>query len=430
MNRVKFGAFLAPHHPIGEHPMLQLRSDLDFVEHLDRLGYDEFWCGEHHSTGWEVIASPEMFLAAAGERTKRIRLGTGVVSLPYHHPFIVAQRMVQLDHMTGGRAIFGSGPGALPSDAHTLGIDPITQRDRQDEAIGVIRRLMRGEDRFDHDSDWFTLRDAKLQLLPLQDDMPFAVASMISPSGMTLAGKYGTGVLSIGSVSTEGLQSLPTQWTFAEQSAKKHKQKVDRADWRIVLMWHLAETREEAIEQAKDGLFRWHNEYTVGTLKRPGVPAFKTPNQGVEAMAFRDGATAVIGTPDDMVKRIRELQKLTGGFGLVCGFVHDWASRENTLRSWDLMARYVIPEVNGMLDPYRESRQFVIDHQGSFERSREAVMAKIMDNPLAAEALKKTGVGGQIMGPHAGVDVAKGAAAKAKKPATKAKGKSRAKAKA
>ena len=170
MSRMKFGAFLAPHHPIGEHPMLQLRSDLDLAERLDQLGFDEFWCGEHHSTGWEVIASPEMFLAAAGERTHRIKLGTGVVSLPYHHPFIVAQRMVQLDHMTNGRAIFGSGPGALPSDAYVLGIDPLTQRDRQDEALGVIRRLLAGEERFSHKSDWFTLNDARLQLLPLQRD--------------------------------------------------------------------------------------------------------------------------------------------------------------------------------------------------------------------------------------------------------------------
>ena len=185
MSRLQFGAFLAPHHPIAENPTLQFRGDLDFVEHLDKLGYDEFWCGEHHSTGWEMIASPEMFLAAAGERTHRIKLGTGVVSLPYHHPFIVAQRIVQLDHMTGGRAIFGSGPGALPSDAHTLGIDPMVQRDRQDEAIGIIRRLLRGEERFSHESDWFTLRDARLHLLPLQEDLPFAVASIISPSGMT-----------------------------------------------------------------------------------------------------------------------------------------------------------------------------------------------------------------------------------------------------
>src|SRR3974390_2748101 len=122
MARMKFGCFLAPHPPIGEKPIFQFRSDLAFVQKLDELGFDEFWCGEHHSSGWEMIASPEMFLAAAGERTHRIRLGTGVISLPYHHPFNVAQRMVQLDHMTGGRAIFGSGPGGLSSDAHFLSI--------------------------------------------------------------------------------------------------------------------------------------------------------------------------------------------------------------------------------------------------------------------------------------------------------------------
>ena len=203
MARMGFGAFLAPHHPIGENPTLQFRRDLKFVEHLDELGYDEFWCGEHHSSGWEMIASPEMFLAAAGERTKRIKLGTGVVSLPYHHPYNVAQRMVQLDHMTGGRAIFGSGPGALPSDAHTLGIDPMTQRDRQDDAIDVIRRLFKGE-RVTKKTDWYTLQDAALQLLPLQEDMPFVVASQISPSGMTLAGKYGIGIISLGSMSSAG----------------------------------------------------------------------------------------------------------------------------------------------------------------------------------------------------------------------------------
>ena len=168
MTDLRFGAFLAPHHPIGESPVLQFQSNLEFVEHLEHLGYDEFWCGEHHSTGWEMIASPELFLAAAAERTSRIMLGTGVVSLPYHHPFMVAQRMVQLDHQSRGRAIFGSGPGALPSDAHTFGLDPMVLRDRQDEAMGVLRRLFEGSERFSYEGEWFTLRDAKLQLKPLQ----------------------------------------------------------------------------------------------------------------------------------------------------------------------------------------------------------------------------------------------------------------------
>jgi limonene 1,2-monooxygenase len=159
---LRFGAFLAPHHPIGENPLLQIQSDLEFVQHIEHLGYDEFWCGEHHSTGWEVIASPELFLAAAAERTNRIMLGTGVVSLPYHHPYMVAQRIVQLDYQSRGRVIFGSGPGALPSDAHTLGVDPMLLRDRQDEAMGVIRRLFEGGERFSYECEWFTLRDAKL----------------------------------------------------------------------------------------------------------------------------------------------------------------------------------------------------------------------------------------------------------------------------
>ena len=405
MSRMNFGAFLAPHHPIGENPTLQFRSDLDFVTHLDRLGYDEFWCGEHHSTGWEMIASPEMFLAAAGEHTGRIKLGTGVVSLPYHHPFLVAQNMVQLDHMTNGRAIFGSGPGALASDQYTMGMDPMTLRDRQDEAIGVIRKLLRGEERFDHDSDWFTLREAKLHLLPVQDDLPFAVASMISPSGMTLAGKHGTGVLSIGSMSEAGLQALPTQWSFAEDAAREHHNIVDRKDWRIVMFWHIAETREQARQEAKDGLFRWRNEYTAGTLMQVGVEPFDTPDQGVDEMAFSDGATAVIGTPDDLVAKIRELVTLTGGFGTAIGFVHDWANRENTNRSWDLVARYVMPEVNGMLDAYRESRKFVVENRDSFNQARAAIMDKIMSNEKAAAAFQQGSSVKPAFAPHAGPDL-------------------------
>ncbi|MGE4602164.1 MAG: LLM class flavin-dependent oxidoreductase [Planctomycetota bacterium] len=387
MADLRFGAFLAPHHPIGENPTLQIQSDLEFVVHLERLGYDEFWCGEHHSTGWEIIASPELFLAAAAERTNRIMLGTGVISLPYHHPYMVAQRIVQLDHQSRGRVIFGSGPGALPSDAHTLGVDPMLQRDRQDEAMGIIRRLFQEEERFSYESDWFTLRDAKLQLKPLQKNMEFAVASIVSPSGMTLAGKHETGVLSVGSLSRDGIRALPLQWSFAEESAAKHGKTVDRKNWRIVLNWHIAETRQKAREQARDGLMRHNNEYTIGTLAGGNGVIYKTPDEAVDGVAFSDESTAVIGTPDDLVARIREMMELTGGFGCVIGFVHDWANREDTLRSWDMVARYVIPEVNGLLDDYRESNKFVIENRGTWERAGEAIVSKILENERAAAAM-------------------------------------------
>jgi limonene 1,2-monooxygenase len=402
MSDLRFGAFLAPHHPIGENPTLQIQSDLEFVEHIEKLGYDEFWCGEHHSTGWEIIASPELFLAAAAERTGRIMLGTGVVSLPYHHPYMVAQRIVQLDHQSRGRVIFGSGPGALPSDAHTLGIDPMVQRDRQDESMGIIRRLFEEEERFSYESEWFTLRDAKLQLKPLQENIEFAVASIISPSGMTLAGKHNAGVLSIGSLSKDGIRALPLQWSFAEESAAKHGNTVDRKNWRIVLNWHIAETREKAREQAGTGLMKHNNEYTIGTLAGGIGTIYKTPDEAVDGVAYSAESTAVIGTPDDLVARIREMVELTGGFGCVVGFVHDWANREDTLRSWDMVARYVIPEVNGMLDRYHESNKFVIENRGTWERANDAVSSKIRAHEGALAALEEDEAQGRtiIRGGH------------------------------
>lgn len=395
MSHLRFGAFLAPHHPIGENPALQIQSDLELAVHLDQLGYDEFWCGEHHSSGWEMIGSPELFLAGVAERTQQIKLGTGVISLPYHHPFMVAQRLVQLDYQSRGRVIFGSGPGALPSDAHTLGIDPMKLRDRQDEAMGIIKRLFDGEGRFSYESEWFQLRDAKLQLRPFQKNMEFAVASTKSPSGMTLAGKYGAGVLSIGATATAGLQALPRQWSFAEESAAKHNKVADRKNWRILMSWHIAETREKAREQAGGGLMRHNNEYTVATLRGGEGAIFKTPDEAVDETAFSDQSVAVIGTPDDLVAKIREMVAITGGFGCVIGFAHDWANREDTRRSWDMVARYVIPEVNGLLDDYRESHKFVTEDRAYWERHNEAVMNKIKGNKRASEVLKTEGWEGE-----------------------------------
>ena len=391
---MRFGAFLAPHHPIAENPMLQLQSDLEFVQHLDNLGFDEFWCGEHHSTGWEVIASPELFLAAAAERTQRIKLGTGVISLPYHHPFMVAQRLVQLDYQSRGRVIFGSGPGALPSDAHTLGLDPMLLRSRQDEAIGIIKRLFSGE-RFSYESEWFTLRDAKLQLRPLQENMEFVVASTFTPSGMTLSGKYETGVISIGGMASQGLKSLARQWEFAEESALKHGTAIDRKNWRILMSWHIAESRDQAREEAKDGLLIHNNEYTTRALRPDDGQIFKTADEAVDAVAFSGVGNAVIGTPDDLINKIQEMIDVTGGFGAVIGFAHDWANRENTKKSWDLVARYVIPEINSMLADYRDSIEFVVNNRETWKRATDARLSNVAEHESAAKVMQTEGLEGE-----------------------------------
>jgi limonene 1,2-monooxygenase len=268
----------------------------------------------------------------------------------------------------------------------------MTQRDRQDEAIAIIRRLFAGE-RVTAKSDWFVMNDAALQILPMQEDMPFVVASQISPSGMTLAGKYGIGIISLGSMSTQGLMALPQQWEFAEDAAKKHGTTVNRADWRVLLTWHIAETREQARREAGAGLMRWHNEYTVGTLMRPGLAAFSSPDEAVDKTAFVEGAASTIGTPDDLVKTIKNLMQVSGGVGAIIGFAHDWANPENTRRSWDMVARYVVPEINGYIDGLRRSQKFVIENRAIFERAGQAVMSKILQNEKAAAALPLTGPG-------------------------------------
>ncbi|OWY60684.1 LLM class flavin-dependent oxidoreductase, partial [cyanobacterium TDX16] len=228
---------------------------MELVEHLDRLGYDEAWIGEHHSGGYELIASPEVFIAAAAERTRRIRLGTGVISLPYHQPLMVAQRMVLLDHLTRGRVMLGVGPGALPSDAWMLGIDPAVQRERMEESLEVILELFRSDEPVTRHAEWFTLNDARLHLKPFSDPHPeVAVAAMISPSGPRAAGRFGVGLLSIGATQRAGFDMLGHHWDVMEERSAQFGHEADRRSWRLVTHLHLAETREQAFQDVAFGI--------------------------------------------------------------------------------------------------------------------------------------------------------------------------------
>ena len=356
--RMKFGIFLAPFHHPGDNPTLALERDLELIQWLDHLGYDEAWIGEHHSAGWETIASPEVFIATAAERTRTIRLGTGVTSLPYHHPFMVASRMVLLDHLTRGRAMLGVGPGALASDAHMLGIEQTRQREMMDESMSVIMRLLTETEPFSVDSDWFQLRDAALQLRPYTEPhLPIAVASAQSPAGMALAGKYGLGVLSISVFAgIRGVVELPKQWAIAEESAQKHGKRIDRGEWRLVIPVHLAESREEARRDtlAKSG--QWLAEYFRDTIGRP-LPKEASP----EELAQRaiDGGAWIVGTPDDCIAALRRFDEVSGGYGGLAILAHEWAPREKILRSYELLARYVMPVFQGSLGSLERSNRRV-----------------------------------------------------------------------
>ncbi|MBD3668111.1 MAG: LLM class flavin-dependent oxidoreductase, partial [Kangiella sp.] len=255
--KLRFGAFIAPFHALDENPSLAIHRDLELVEWMDKLGYDEAWIGEHHSAAFEVIASPEIFIAVAAERTKNIKLGTGVSSLPYHHPLMLADRINQLDHMTRGRVMFGVGPGSLPSDAFMMGIDVQTQRDKMDEALEVLVPLLRGET-VTHKSDWFELNEAHLQMTPYtRPSVEICTASQVSPTGATAAGRLGLGLLSLGATSSGGFNALASNWAIAEEKAKEHGNVMDRSSWRLVGPMHIAETREQARADVAFGLENW-----------------------------------------------------------------------------------------------------------------------------------------------------------------------------
>ena len=373
-DRLRFGIFLAPFHALNENPTNALDRDFELIEHLDRLGYDEAWIGEHHSGGFEIIASPEVFMAAAFERTKNIKIGTGVVSLPYHHPFMAVDRMIQLDHQSKGRAMFGVGPGALVGDAFRMGIDPSTQRDRMNEALDVILPLLRGEI-VSKKTDWFEVREAQIQLpCYTQPHIEMAVACARSPSGALAAGKHGLGMLSIGGTSDDALTHHANNWKICEEAAIANKKHVDRKNWRVVTLAHIADTREQALENVKFGIEQFARYFReIATF--PIVP----DNIQNAAEYLMENNMACIGTPDDAIKYIEKLQIGTGGFGAYMELAHNWADWQATKRHYELMSRYVAPHFQGLNSLRQASYNYSFENRDVFVGKAAAAVQQAID---------------------------------------------------
>ncbi|HEX7886249.1 MAG TPA: LLM class flavin-dependent oxidoreductase [Phenylobacterium sp.] len=366
--RLRFGAFIAPFHPVDENPTLAIQRDLELVQHMDELGFEEAWIGEHHSAGYELIASPEVFIAAAAERTKHIRLGTGVSSLPYHHPLMLADRINQLDHMTRGRVMFGVGPGALISDAMMMGIPAAAQRDRMDEALDCLVRLLRGEV-VTHKSDWFELNQARLQMTPYsRPSVEIAVASQVSPTGARAAGRHGLGLLSIGATGQAGFNALASNWHIACDLAADNGKAMDRQAWRLVGPMHIAPTREQALEDVRFGLEKWVY-YFREIANLPVVPEGPDPVQ-----AMMDTGFAVIGTPDDAAARIQQLVDESGGFGAFLLMDTNWAPWAQKKQSYELFARYVAPRFQQLNDNRDASMAWVGQNKADFTGQTIAAM--------------------------------------------------------
>src|SRR6516162_8102124 len=367
---LRSGIFLAPFHNHDENPTLSIERDLELLEHLDRLNYHEAWIGEHHSGGFELIACPEMFIAAAAQRTRHIRLGTGVVSL--------ADRMVQLDHMTRGRAMFGVGPGALVHDALKIGIDPGEQRRMMDESFEVVVRLLKGEI-VNRKTDWFNLTGAQLQLRPYtRPTMELAVAAARSPSGSVLAGKYGVGMLSIGGTSPIAMERHTANWGLYEETARENGHAPNRKDWRVVGMFHIAETREQARTNVKFGVEAFA-QYFRDVATFPIIPG----DVGDATEWLIETGTGCIGTPDDAIAYIERLISGSGGFGVICELAQNWADWEATKRHYELMARFVHPRFQQSRELLSGSYDYATSRHVDFTGQASAAIQKAIDQHAA-----------------------------------------------
>jgi len=345
--RLRFGIFLAPFHKPGINPTLALETDLELIQWLDRCGYDEAWFGEHHSAGSEISASPEIFIAVAAERTRHIRLGTGVVSLSYHNPLWVAERIVLLDHLTRGRVMFGAGPGSLPTDGAMIGLSQSQTRELLDQSLDIIMRLLTTEEPVTFHNDRWDLHDARLHLRPYSNPLfDISVAAVASPTGPRLAGKHGIGLLSIGATTAAGFDALALHWNVLEEQARRHNKAVDRSKWRLVGLVHCAETMEQAYRDVEYGIEQWFNYFQAVAA----FPQMAMPGSNVKEMIsfINDSGFGAIGTPDMCTAQIERLQaQSNGGFGAYLMLGHNWADQQATLRSYELVARHVMPRFQG-----------------------------------------------------------------------------------
>jgi alkanesulfonate monooxygenase SsuD/methylene tetrahydromethanopterin reductase-like flavin-dependent oxidoreductase (luciferase family) len=359
---MRSGYFMMPLHPPGADQGETLDLDMRQIERLDELGYDEAWIGEHFTAEWENIPAPDIFIAAALQRTKRIKLGTGVACLPNHNPFQLAHRIAQLDQMAKGRFLFGVGSGGFPGDFEVAGIDPASGKQRQltQDAIDLVLKLWDSpEPGLYEQHGWrFTVPKpdqtiAKhLYVKPYQKPHPpIAVAGVTEKSEtLGMAGERGWIPMSINLVPT---RVLKTHWQTVEEGARKAGRTPDRSSWRVSRNIHVAETTEQARREAIEGAIgRDFRDYFIPLTKMSrGVKSFKQdpdmPDEGVTLEYLADNVW-IVGDPDECVRKIKTLYEEVGGFGYLLAIAHDWPDPSVWDRSMTLLAEDVMPRLQDL----------------------------------------------------------------------------------
>jgi alkanesulfonate monooxygenase SsuD/methylene tetrahydromethanopterin reductase-like flavin-dependent oxidoreductase (luciferase family) len=361
---VKLGLFMMPMHPPERPHADAYEHDIQTLVAADSLGYAEAWVGEHFTSGWENIPAPDLILAAAARHTQNIRLGTGVACLPNHHPAVLAHRIAQLDQMLRGRFNFGIGSGGFPGDFDLFEIDLASGEHRRitRQVIDMVLSIWDAADRrdggtFESETDRWRFRLPErtdwgmgVHMAPYQKPHPpIAVAGLNAKSEtLVLAGERGWIPMSINLVP---VPTLLSHWSAVESGAATSGTASDRRQWRIARDVYVADTTEEARRQARSGAqARVFERYFLPLLRyTKQLFLFKSdlsvPDEDITVDWLMDNIW-LVGSPEDVAQRIRELHAAVGGFGTLLQLIYDWENQEECNRhSMQLLATEVMPRL-------------------------------------------------------------------------------------
>lgn len=338
--------------------------NVDVIRHAEACGYGEVWIGQHLTSPWEPLPSPQQIIARSIGETSTIRLGTGVEVLYQSHPVRLACELAQLDHMARGRLLFGFGGGGTPTDAQLYGVDFSTgqHQEMSREALTIILDCWKSGGPDNYDGKYWSVGKPRASdnyywhLEPYAPPEPrIGFAGFMPKSGsLTIAGEHGYIPLSF-NVAPE---HVALHWSVVDDAATAAGRTADRNTWRHIREIYVAETAAEARAAVLDGFAaEFWNRYFKVIVERLGIDALfrrdDTPtDQPVDARYLVDHGTWFVGDPDQVTAQIIEQYELTGGFGVLLqmGFDYDDADRRaGWMRSMELLAREVMPRVNAAL---------------------------------------------------------------------------------
>ena len=362
---MRYGYFMMPMHLPGSDPGVTLQTDLAQVDRLDELGFDEAWIGEHFTAEWENIPAPDIFIGAALQRTRRIKLGTGVTCLPNHNPFQLAHRIAMLDHLAQGRFFWGIGSGGFPGDFEVAGIDPRSGLQRQVAIDTVDAVLALWDDprpgTYTQHSWTFNIPspDPRIRkhvyLKPFQQPHPpIAVAGVTEKSEtLGLAGERGWIPMSINFVTPRVLRS---HWQSVSDGAARTGQVANRDEWRICRAVHVAATDAQARREAIHGAIgRDYQQYFLPLLSQTrGLGGLKMDEAMADAEITLDylcDHVWLVGSPETVAGKIRDLHQQVGGFGGLLIGATDWQDPSVWDRSITLFAQQVVPLLADLATP-------------------------------------------------------------------------------